>query len=152
MVPRPEAKMIRLIGYSARPATAVLPTRPAAMSVIPISPFGGLLVIEELQLHCEFVRLVAGARIDPRVGSFDVEVVAARQPRQSGGLTVVVAAVVRAGLEVLLLEAHPRLHLQAGDVVAGLRRERLLFGNRGERLAAVEGEKRQLGVDCVLAH
>src|SRR6266550_1229203 len=106
MVPRPEAKMIFLSGYSTRPAAAVLPARSAVTSVIPISPFHRLLVVEELHLHCVFVRLIADARIDPGVGTFDVEVVATRIPGQAGLLAVLIAS-VRA-VHIFLLETDPR--------------------------------------------
>src|SRR5690242_16471182 len=124
MVPRLEAKMIRLIGYSA-PRAAVAPAALPGIgmsAILPspsISNFGAprpsiprrsleTLVIEELHLDRVLVRGVADLRRHVRVGTLHVEVVSSRVPRESGLPALVVIGVAGGLLKVLMLVADPR--------------------------------------------
>src|ERR1043165_646721 len=78
IVPRLEAKMIRLIGYSARPADTP-GTLPDIGTSVMVAPLLSTLVVEELQLDRVLVRAVAHARRDVRIGTLDVEVVPVRE-------------------------------------------------------------------------
>src|SRR4051812_13882870 len=119
MVPRLDAKMIRLIGYSARPAggVAAAPAVPGAvMSVMRHLSFRKSTalksVIEELHLNRELIRSIACARVDVRVGELRIEVVAVRIPREAELLAVVVRTLARFRVEILFLETDPRHHLR----------------------------------------
>src|ERR1051325_1289106 len=143
--------MIRLIGYSARPADTP-GTLPDIGTSVMVAPLLSTLVVEELQLDRVLVRAVAHARRDVRIGTLDVEVVPVREPGHTGLPAAVVVRVVRRELEVLMLVANPGHDLGRCEIVPGLRgvvsglRQR-----RGEEArAAVEAEDGELAVEGIL--
>src|ERR1051325_2517608 len=143
--------MIRLIGYSARPAVDPTALPGIGMSVM-VAPLLSTLVVEELHLDRVLVRTVADARRDVRVGTFDVEVVPVRIPGQTGLPAVVVVRVVRREFEVLMLVANPGHDLGGCQIVPDLRGVVILLRQRRgeEARAAVEAEHGELAVERVL--
>src|SRR6266851_2931816 len=107
-------------------------------------------VVEELRLDSVLVGRSAGARVDPRVRCFDVEIVPVRVPRQTKLLTVVVVGLARRGFEALPLISHERHDFGRREVKAGLQRGILLLGNGGERFSSIKGVERQDSVEGVL--